>query len=75
MRSHIFWFHGVIVFAIKRYFAEGFLKSDFQRALNTRLHIHGNPKAAKMRSMCGHRGVPGNIRLSKIGWMPVFGNP
>ncbi|MGB3532857.1 MAG: transposase [Microcoleaceae cyanobacterium] len=34
----------------KRYFAEGFPASDKERALNTLRYIHGNPKAAKMRS-------------------------
>ncbi|MEM9926621.1 MAG: transposase [Cyanobacteria bacterium P01_D01_bin.50] len=34
----------------KRYFADGFPSSDKQRALNTLRYIHGNPKAAKMRS-------------------------
>ena len=34
----------------KRYFANGFPASDRDRALNTLRYIHGNPKAAKMRS-------------------------
>jgi putative transposase len=34
----------------KRYFGEGFPASDRDRALNTLRYIHGNPKAAKMRS-------------------------
>ncbi|HAX76093.1 MAG TPA: transposase [Cyanobacteria bacterium UBA11372] len=34
----------------KRYFCEGFPASDRERALNTLRYIHGNPKAAKMRS-------------------------
>ena len=34
----------------KRYFAEGFPADDRGRALNTLRYIHGNPKAAKMRS-------------------------
>jgi putative transposase len=34
----------------KRYFASGFPSNDKQRALNTLRYIHGNPKAAKMRS-------------------------
>jgi hypothetical protein len=34
----------------KRYFCDGFPPSDTDRALNTLRYIHGNPKAAKMRS-------------------------
>ncbi len=34
----------------KRYFCDGFPASDKERALNTLRYIHGNPKAAKMRS-------------------------
>jgi len=34
----------------KRYFCDGFPPSDRERALNTLRYIHGNPKAAKMRS-------------------------
>ena len=34
----------------KRYFSDGFPASDKDRALNTLRYIHGNPKAAKMRS-------------------------
>ena len=34
----------------KRYFCDGFPASDKDRALNTLRYIHGNPKAAKMRS-------------------------
>jgi putative transposase len=34
----------------KRYFCDGFPASDRERALNTLRYIHGNPKAAKMRS-------------------------
>ncbi|MEH2335252.1 transposase [Nostoc sp.] len=34
----------------KRYFCDGFPVSDKERALNTLRYIHGNPKAAKMRS-------------------------
>jgi putative transposase len=34
----------------KRYFADGFPSGDRDRALNTLRYIHGNPKAAKMRS-------------------------
>ena len=34
----------------KRYFAEGFPVDDKDRALNTLRYIHGNPKAAKMRT-------------------------
>lgn len=34
----------------KRYFAEGFPARDKDRALNTLRYIHGNPRAAKMRS-------------------------
>jgi putative transposase len=34
----------------KRYFCDGFPASDRDRALNTLRYIHGNPKAAKMRS-------------------------
>jgi putative transposase len=34
----------------KRYFSEGFPVDDKDRALNTLRYIHGNPKAAKMRS-------------------------
>ena len=34
----------------KRYFGDGFPPSDRERALNTLRYIHGNPKAAKMRS-------------------------
>jgi putative transposase len=34
----------------KRYFSDGFPASDRDRALNTLRYIHGNPKAAKMRS-------------------------
>ena len=34
----------------KRYFSDGFPPSDKDRALNTLRYIHGNPKAAKMRS-------------------------
>ena len=37
-------------FGEKRYYADGFPPSDKERALNTLLYIHGNPKAAKMRS-------------------------
>ena len=34
----------------KRYFCDGFPSSNRERALNTLRYIHGNPKAAKMRS-------------------------
>ncbi len=34
----------------RRYFCDGFPASDRDRALNTLRYIHGNPKAAKMRS-------------------------
>ena len=34
----------------KRYYCDGFPPSDKERALNTLRYIHGNPKAAKMRS-------------------------
>jgi len=34
----------------RRYFCDGFPASDRERALNTLRYIHGNPKAAKMRS-------------------------
>lgn len=34
----------------KRYFSEGFPPEAQQRALNTLRYIHGNPKAARMRS-------------------------
>jgi putative transposase len=34
----------------KRYFCDGFPTSDRERAINTLRYIHGNPKAAKMRS-------------------------
>jgi len=34
----------------KRYFCDGFPASDKERALNILRYIHGNPKAAKMRS-------------------------
>jgi putative transposase len=34
----------------RRYFSDGFPASDRDRALNTLRYIHGNPKAAKMRS-------------------------
>jgi hypothetical protein len=34
----------------KRYFCDGFHPSDKERALNTLRYIHGNPKAAKIRS-------------------------
>jgi putative transposase len=37
-------------FCQKRYFCDGFRASDKERALNTLRYIHGNPKAAKMRS-------------------------
>ena len=37
-------------FLEKRYFAEGFPIDDKDRALNTLRYIHGNPKAAKMRT-------------------------
>jgi putative transposase len=34
----------------RRYFCDGFPASDRERVLNTLRYIHGNPKAAKMRS-------------------------
>ena len=34
----------------RRYFCDGFPASDLERGLNTLRYIHGNPKAAKMRS-------------------------
>ena len=37
-------------FQEKRYFAEGFQFDNKDRALNTLRNIHGNPKAAKMRT-------------------------
>ncbi|RFP52074.1 MAG: transposase [Limnothrix sp. CACIAM 69d] len=61
----------------KRYFCDGFPATDRDRTLNTLRYIHGNPKAAKMRSTFFYEfGNYGSYeRLTDNGltqWHPAF---